>query len=76
MVLDTPVELWEKALKMDLPPAFANTFMGFLSMAFMISMFMGFVAYLQYVIQLFMFHQSDKRTSDYLKKIMRREDGK
>lgn len=76
MVLNTPVELWEKALKMDLPPAFANTFMGFLSMAFMISMFMGFIAYLQYIIQLFMFHQSDKRTSDYLKKIMRREDGK
>lgn len=74
IVLDTPVELWEKALQMDLPAAFANTFMGFLSMAFMVAMLMGFVAYINYIVQLFMFHQSDKKTSEYMKKLMRRED--
>lgn len=76
LVIDTPIESWEKALRMDLPSTFANTFMGFLSMAFMVAMFMGFVGYLSYVVQLFMFHRSDQKTSDYIKKLMRREDGK
>lgn len=74
MIVNTPVELWEQALLMDLPPAFTNTFTGFLSMAFMIAMFMGFVSYLSYIIQLFMFHRTDKKTTDYLQTMTRRED--
>lgn len=74
LVVDTPVEQWEKALRMDLPAAFANTFMGFLSMAFMVAMFMGFIGYLSYIVQLFVFHRADKKTSDHMRKLMRRED--
>lgn len=74
LVQDTPVELWEKTLQMDLPDAFANTFMGYLSMAFMIAMFMGFIGYLGYIGQLFMFHRSDQKTSDHIRKLMRKED--
>lgn len=76
LVVDTPVETWEVALRMDLPTTFANTFQGFLSMAFMVAMFMGFIGYLSYVMQLFIFHRTDQKTSDYINKLMRREDGK
>lgn len=74
IVQDTPIEQWESVLRMDLPDAFANTFMGFLSMAFMIAMFMGFIGYISYIGQLWLFHRADKKTSDHMKKLMRRED--
>lgn len=74
VIQGTPVEAWEKVLRMNLPDAFNSTFMGFLSMAFMVAMFMGFIAYLGYLGQLIMFHRSDKGHQEHIKKLMRKED--
>lgn len=75
IIVNTPVELWETALMMPLPAAFASSFLGFVSMAFVVGMFMGFVGYISYIFQLFMFHRASKKTGDYMNKLMRREEG-
>ena len=75
IIVNTPVELWETALMMPLPAASASSFLGSVSMAFVVGMFMGFVGYISYI-----FHHScsighPRKTGDYMNKLMRREEG-
>jgi len=74
IIVETPVEMWERALMMRLPPAFASSFLGFITMTFVVGMFMGFVQHLSYIWQLFTFHRSSRKTTDYMDVIMRRGD--
>lgn len=73
IILTTPIEVWEKTFMMSLSPAFATAFIGFISMSFIVAMFMGFVGYLNYIFQLFMFHRAGTKTEDFMNAIMRRE---
>jgi len=36
IIVETPVEMWERALMMRLPPAFASSFLGFITMTFVV----------------------------------------
>ena len=74
IIVNTPVEMWEKVFMTDLPPAFTTTVMGFITMAFIVGMFMGFIAYLNYIFQLFMFHRAEKQTNEYINTLTRREE--
>lgn len=76
MINETPKEMWEIAFRMSLPDAFQNAFMGFISMSFVIAMFMGTVQYLNFLFQTYKFHRTEIKTSDYMQTVTRREDGK
>lgn len=75
IIVKTPLEQWESTLQFDLPAAFANSFTGFMSMAFIVGMFMGFLGYMNYILQLFMFHRSDRTSKDKIDTLMRRKGG-
>lgn len=74
IILSTPTELWQQVFMTEIPDAIINSFSGFISMSFIIAMFMGFSGYVGYIGQLFLFHRTNKKTSDYITIIMRKED--
>ena len=72
LILKTPKEIWCQVLLTEMPEAVITSVTGFLSMTFVISMFMGFIGYLNYIMQLFTFHRTSKTVDDHMIKIMRK----
>lgn len=76
IILKTPVELWQKAFQTKVEPAFANAFLGFISMGFMVGIFMGFIGYCNYIFQLNKFHKGSKTVKEHMRKLLRKENFK
>ena len=75
IILKTPIEMWRQTLMVDLEPAFINTFIGFISMAFVIGMAFGFVNYVRFLAETMMFHRANKKTEKVQAEIMRKAEG-
>lgn len=72
LILKTPTEIWCKTLLTEIPGPVVTSVTGFLSMTFVISMFMGFIGYVSYIFQLFTFHRTSKTVDDHMVKLMRK----
>ena len=72
LILKTPTEIWSQTLLTEMPQPVITSVTGFLSMTFVISMFMGFIGYVNYIFQLFMFHRTTKTVDDHMIKLMRK----
>lgn len=72
IILKTPSEIWAQTLMASAPEALVTSVCGFISMTFIISMFMGFVSYVSYIFQLFTFHRTTKTVDTHMTNIMRK----
>lgn len=75
IILKTPTEIWAQTLMASAPEALVTSVCGFISMSFIISMFMGFASYVSYIFQLFTFHKTTKTVDTHMSNIMRKGKG-
>lgn len=76
IILKTPTEIWAQTLMATAPEALVTSVCGFISMTFIISMFMGFASYVSYIFQLFTFHKTTKTVDEHMTNIMRKGGSK